>query len=128
MLLQSPRCARPLLGTLTGMIWLLLFRRHREGFKRWYATPAAWWERLLAAVASAIVLAILGLVIRLIAAPLPLLPLSELFQTVLLWLGSGALAGVLLGLVFPKSMLCIAYPFSFLLDVEVGDVEIGQPR
>jgi hypothetical protein len=108
------------------MIWLLLFRRHRVGFKRWFAAPAAWWERLLAVVASAFVLAILGLVVRLLVAPLPLLPLSELFQTVLLWSGSGALAGVVLGLVFPKTMLCIAYPFSTLLDLEVGDVQVGD--
>jgi hypothetical protein len=108
------------------MIWLLLLRRHRESFKRWFAAPAAWWERLLAAVASAVVFAILGLVVRLAVAPLPLLPLSELLQTVLLWSGSGALTGVVLGLVFPKTMLCIAYPFSTLLDLEVGDVQVGD--
>jgi hypothetical protein len=107
------------------MIWLLLFRRHREGFKRWFAAPAQWWERLLAAVASTVVLAVVGLVARLAWAPLPLLPLNELFQTLLLWSGSGALAGVLLGIMFPKTMLCIAYPFSFLLEVEVSNVEVG---
>jgi hypothetical protein len=107
------------------MIWLLLFRRHREGFKRWFAAPAAWWERVLAAVASAVVFALLGLVLRLIWAPLPLLPLSELFQTILIWSGSSALAGIVLALLFPKTMLCIVYPFSTLLDVEVGDVEVG---
>jgi hypothetical protein len=107
------------------MIWLLLFRRHREGVKRWFAAPVAWWERLLAAVASAVVLAVVGLVARLFWAPLSLLPLSELFQTILLWSGSGVLAGVVLGLVFPKTMLCIVYPFSTLLDIEVGDVEVG---
>jgi len=107
------------------MIWLLLFRGHREGFKRWYAAPAAWWERVLAAMASAVVFAILGLVLRFIWAPLPLLPLSELFQTILLWSGSSALVGIVLALLFPKTMLCIVYPFSTLLDVEVGDVEVG---
>jgi hypothetical protein len=89
--------------------------------------------RLLAAVASAVVFGILGLIARFVWAPLPLLPLSELFQTVLLWSGSGVLAGVVLGLVFPKTMLCIAYPFSTLLDmevadIEVGDIEVGKPR
>jgi hypothetical protein len=107
------------------MIWLLLFRRHREGFKRWLAAPARWWERLLAAVASAVVFAILGLVARLIVAPLPLLPLDQLLQTIVLWSGGGALIGVLLALLFPKAMLCIVYPFSSLLDAEVGDVEVG---
>ena len=107
------------------MIWLLLFRRHREGFRRWFASPARWWERLLAAVASAVVFALLGLVARFIWAPLPLLPLDQLLQTILLWSGGGALAGGLLGLLFPKTMLCIAYPFSTLLDLEVGDVEVG---
>lgn len=108
------------------MIWLLLFRRHREGFKRWFASPARWWERALAALASAVVGAILGLVARLFWAPLPLLPLNELFQTILLWSGGGALTGVLLGILFPKTMLCIVYPFSSLLEVEVGDVEVGS--
>src|SRR5262245_6625626 len=98
------------------MIWLLLVRRHREGFKRWLAAPAKWWERLLAAVASAVVFAILGLVARLIVAPLPLLPLDQLLRTILLWSGGSALAGVLLGLLLPKTMLCITYPFSTLLD------------
>lgn len=107
------------------MIWLLLFRRHREGFKRWLAAPARWWERLIAAVASAVVFAILGLIVRIIAAPLPLLPLDQLFQTILLWSGGGALAGTVLALLFPKTMLCIVYPFSTLLDVEVGDIEVG---
>jgi uncharacterized protein YacL len=107
------------------MIWLLFFRRHREGFERWFAMPAKWWERALAAAASAVVFAILGLVVRLIVAPLSLLPLNELFQTILLWSGGAALTGVMLGLLFPKTMLCIAYPFSTLLDVEVENVEIG---
>jgi hypothetical protein len=107
------------------MIWLLFFRRHREGFKRWFAAPARWWERLLAVVASTVVFAILGLVARLIVAPLPLLPLNELLQTILLWSGSGASAGVLLALMFPKTMLCIVYPFSSLLDVEFADVQVG---
>ena len=82
-------------------------------------------ERLLATVASAVVFALLGLVARFIGAPLPLLPLDQLLQTILLWSGGGALAGVLLGLLFPKTMLCIAYPFSTLLDLEVGNVEVG---
>lgn len=107
------------------MIRLLFFHRHREGFKRWFAAPAKCWERVLAAVASAIVFAILGLVVRLIVAPLPLLPLDELFRTILLWSGGGALTGVLLGILFPKTMLCVVYPFSSLLDLEVGDVEVG---
>jgi hypothetical protein len=107
------------------MIWLLLFRRHREGFKRWFAAPAAWWERVLAAVASAVVFAILGLVVRLFVAPLPLFPLDQLLQTIVLWSGGGALTGVLLGILFPKTMLCIVYPFSTLLDVEVGNVEVS---
>jgi hypothetical protein len=107
------------------MIWLLLFRRHRESFKRWFAAPARWWERALAAVASAVVFAILGLVARLFWAPLPLLPLDQLLLTVLLWSGGGALAGVVLAILFPKTMLCVVYPFSSLLDVEVGDVEVG---
>ena len=108
------------------MLWLLLFRRDREAFKRWFAAPAKWWERVLAAVASAVVFAVLGLVARLIAAPLPLLPLNELFLAVLAWSGGGALTGVLLALLFPKAMLCIVYPFSSLLDVEVADTEVGD--
>ena len=107
------------------MIWLLLFRRRREEFKRWFAAPAKWWERVLAAAASAVVFAILGLVVRLFVAPLPLLPLDQLLQTILLWSGGGALAGVVLAILFPKTMLCVVYPFSTLLDVEIGDVEVG---
>ena len=107
------------------MIWLLLFRRRREEFKRWFAAPAKWWERVLAAVASAIVFAILGLVVRLVVAPLPLLPLDQLLQTILLWSGGGAVTGVVLAILFPKTMLCVVYPFSTLLDVEIGDVEVG---
>ena len=104
------------------MIWLLFFRRHRKEFKRWFAAPARWWERVLAALASAVVGAILGLVARLLWADLPLLPLDELLRTILIWSGGGALTGVLLGLLFPKTMLCVVYPFSLL---EAGDVEVG---
>ena len=107
------------------MIWLLFFRRHREGFKRWFAAPAKWWERLLAVAASAVVFAILGLVARLFWAPLPLLPLDQLLLTVLLWSGGGALVGVVLAILFPRTMLCVVYPFSTLLDVEVESVEVG---
>jgi hypothetical protein len=87
--------------------------------------PARWWERLLAAVASLVVFAVLGLVARLFWAPLPLFPLDQLLLTVLLWSGGGALCGVVLAILFPKTMLCVVYPFSSLLDVEVGDVEVG---
>ena len=100
------------------MIWLLLFRRHREGFKAWYRAPARWWERALAIAASAIVFAILGLVARLIAGPVPLLPISDLLQTVAPWSGSFAMVAAVLAAVFPKPMLCVVYPFS-LLQVEV---------
>jgi hypothetical protein len=96
------------------MIWLLFSRRHREDFKRWFRAPTKWWERLVAALAAAIVFAILGLVARLCWAPLPLLPLESLLQTILLWCGLAALAGITLGLAFTKSMLCAVYPFSLL--------------
>ena len=108
------------------MIWRLLFRGEREAFKRWFAAPARGWERALAVAASAVVFAVLGLVARLIAAPLPLLPLSELFLTLLTWSGGGALTGIAVALLFPKTLLCIVYPFSSLLDVEVADTEIGE--
>lgn len=108
------------------MIWLLLFRDEREAFKRWFSAPARWWERALAMVASAVVFAVLGLVVRLIVAPLPLLPLNELLLTILMWSGGGALTGILLAAVFPKTLLCIVYPFSSLLDVEVADTEVGD--
>jgi hypothetical protein len=108
------------------MLWLLLFRGDRQAFRRWFAAPARWWERVLAATASAVVFAVLGLVVRLIVAPLPLLPLNELFLTILAWSGGGALTGMLLALLFPKTLLCIVYPFSSLLDVEVADTEVGE--
>ena len=100
------------------MIWLLFSRRRREEFKRWFLTPAKWWERLLAALASAVVFAIVGFIVRLFAAPLPLLPLEALFHVILLWSGLSALGGVILGMLFPKVMICVAYPFS-LLSIEV---------
>lgn len=100
------------------MIWLLLFRRHREGFKAWFRAPAKLWERVLALVASVVVFAIIGLLVRLFSAPLPLLPLEDLLRTVALWSGTSAAVGAVLALLFPKPMLCAVYPFS-LLDVEV---------
>jgi hypothetical protein len=100
------------------MLWLLLFRRHRESFKAWFRAPAKWWERTLAVIASIFVFSIVGLVARLISGPLPLLPLDELVRTVALWSGSFALAAAALAALFPKSMLCVVYPFS-LLEVQV---------
>ena len=100
------------------MIWLLLFRRHREGFKAWLRAPAKWWERVLAIVASVIVFAILGLVVRLISSPLPLLPIGDFLRTVALWSGSFAVAAAIVSALFPKPMLCVVYPFS-LLEVDV---------
>lgn len=100
------------------MIWLLFFRRHRENFKVWFRAPAKWWERVLAAVSSLVVFAIIGLIVRLFAAPLPLLPLETLLQTLLLWSGVPGLSAAVLGVFFPKTMLCAVYPFS-LISVEV---------
>jgi len=68
----------------------------------------------LAALASAVVFAILGLIARLFSGPLPLLPLDTLLQTVLLWSGLAALGGIVLGATFPKVMLCAVYPFSLI--------------
>lgn len=104
------------------MIWLLFSSKHRQEFKRWFQSPARWWERLLAAVASALVLAVLGLVARLFAGPLPLLPVEVLLQTVLAWAGLAALSGVLLGTLFPKVMLCAVYPFSL---VTIGSDDVS---
>jgi len=103
------------------MIWLLFFRRHRENFKVWLRSPAKWWERVLAAVSSFVVFAIIGLIARFFAAPLPLLPLETLLQTLLLWSGIPALVAAVLGVFFPKTMLCAVYPFSLIsVDVDVN--------
>ena len=72
----------------------------------------------MAALVSAVVFAIFGLIVRLFAAPLPLAPLETLFQIILLWSGLSALGGVILGMLFPKVMICIVYPFS-LISIEV---------
>ena len=100
------------------MIWLLLFRRHREEFKAWLRAPAKWWERALAVIASVMVFAIVGLVARFISGPLPLLPIGDLLRTVAVWSGSFAATAAVLAVLFPKPMLCAVYPFS-LLEVEV---------
>lgn len=103
------------------MIWLLFFRRHREGFKVWFHSPPKWWERLLAAVASGVVFVIVGIIVRLFAAPLSLLPLEALLQSLALSAGLPGLVGVFLGGLFPKIMLCIVYPFSLIsLDVDAS--------
>lgn len=103
------------------MIWLLFFRRHRENFKAWFRAPAKWWERVLAAVSSLIVVAIVGLVLRVFVAPLPLLPLETLFQTLLLWSVIPGVVGAILGVFFPKTMLCAVYPFSLIsVDADVN--------
>jgi hypothetical protein len=101
------------------MVWLLLFRRHRGRFKAWLRTPAKWWERALAVFASMVVFAIVGLVARFVAGPLPLLPIVDLLRTVALWSGGFALVAAVLAVLFPKLMLCVVYPFS-LLEVEVN--------
>ena len=101
------------------MIWLLLFRRHREGFKAWLRAPAKWWERAVAVIASVVVFAILWLIARFFAGPLPLLPIRDLLLTVGLWSGTFALVAAVLAALFPKMMLCVVYPFSTLLDVEI---------
>jgi hypothetical protein len=100
------------------MIWLLLSRRHRDGFKAWFRAPAKWWERGLAVVASVFVFALIGLVARIFSGPLLLLPIGDLLRTVALWSGTFALIGAVLAVLFPKLMLCAIYPFS-LLEVEV---------
>ena len=101
------------------MIWLLLFRRHREGFKAWFRSPPKWWERVLALIASVVVFAIIGLVARFFSGPVPLLPLEDLLRTVALWSGTFAMTAAVLALLFPKTMLCVVYPFSSLLEIEV---------
>ena len=80
----------------------------------WFGTPAKWWERVLAVVASVLVFAIVGFVVRLISGPLPLLPIGDFLRTVALWSGSFAGVAALLAILFPKLMLCIVYPFSLL--------------
>jgi len=72
----------------------------------------------LAALASAVVFAIVGFIVRLFATPLALLPLETLFHVILLWSGLSALGGVILGMLFPKVMICVVYPFS-LLSIEI---------
>jgi hypothetical protein len=100
------------------MIWLMLFRRHREGLNAWFRAPAKSWERVLALIAAVVVFAIIGLIVRLVSGPLPLLPLADLLRTVALWSGTFAIVGAVLALLFPKPMLCAVYPFS-LLEVEI---------
>lgn len=49
-----------------------------------------------------------------VCGPLELLPLETLLQSLALSAGLPALVGVFLGGLFPKTMLCIVYPFSLI--------------
>ena len=78
-------------------------------FQVWWRRPTSPIERLGAFLLGAWAGLWLGVIGRLVLGAMPI-PLEELF-----WFAAGtAIALAVLGLVFPKYVTCIAYPFSFL--------------
>ena len=74
--------------------------------KDWWPKPATRRDRIIGVVFGGLGATLIGLVVRLVAGPLPL-PASELAR----WAVSCAAIGVALGLAVPKLTVLTFYPF-----------------
>jgi hypothetical protein len=78
------------------------------------AKPVKPWERAVIAIASFLLFGIIGSIAAFFWGSVPLLPLSAFLQTLLLWALPPAFLAMVLALVWPRVMLCIVYPFSWI--------------
>jgi hypothetical protein len=83
------------------------FRRRMHHFARWWQAPATRRDRLMGALVGGLGCFWIGLLGRLALGPLPV-PLATLGG----WALGAMLAGILLGICFPKSVSVLCFPFS----------------
>jgi hypothetical protein len=85
----------------------VFLERRSAQFLRWWHAPATSRDRLLGALVGALGCFWIGVLGRVIVGPLPV-SLQELGW----WAIGSVAAGVALGLLFPKAMACICFPFA----------------
>lgn len=78
-----------------------------QRFLTWYRTPATRKDRVIAAIIGAMGGFWIGALGRIIFGAMPVS-----FSVVGWWALASAVTGVVLGLLFPKTITCVCYPFS----------------
>ena len=105
--MRLPNGARRLLGTLGAKVTREYLERRSQRFRSWWQAPATTKDRVLGATIGAIGCFWLGVLGRIIFGPLPA------SVSVLGWWAAGSAAiGVVLGVLFPKVVSCVCFPFS----------------
>ncbi len=94
-------------------VLFVFFTTKKQQFIQWWQRPITTKDRLTGAMVGAFGCFWIGGLGRLILVDVPV-PVDVIFWSVLWWAFGCAFAGLVFGLIFPKIITCVCFPFSMI--------------